>query len=118
MTKPSNRLGMYSDVQFVLDEAIMAGGGDYHCPNHGAAVHWRQRAYKFRKLFAEINGEKNTSRYDKLVMPRIPPESSTVHITVRKQVGVFTPREGGTPIDIGDELFEAAAALRAKIEES
>jgi len=118
MSKPkSNRLGMYADVRQILDAALAAGGGTFECDTHGAAVHWRQRAYRFRKLFAETLGLNKESPYDIIVMPRIPEDSSTVHITIRRSIGTFKPLEGGRPFQpVMDELDEAAAEIAAKIE--
>lgn len=115
MAKPrSNRLGMYSDVRAILDAALAAGGGEYECATHGEAIHWRQRAYRFRKLFAETIAPRE-SHYDSIVMPR--PQESIVRITVRQQVGVFRPAEGqAPPVFDDDPLADAAAALAAKIE--
>lgn len=117
MTK-SNRLGMYADCRKVLDAALAAGGGEYECPDHGAAVHWRQRAYRFRKLYATTLGEKAESPYDILVMPRIPDDSGTVRIVVRQQAGVFRPLEGGTPFTPKgvDELEAAALKLSQELD--
>lgn len=114
----SNRLGMYADVRQILDAALQSGGGSYECPDHGQAVHWRQRAYRFRKLYAEILGVDEESVYDCIVMPRIEQDSATVMIKVRRQVGRFTPSEDGpSPVaPLPDELFDVAAELAAKLE--
>lgn len=116
---PANRLGMYADVREVLDVALRHDGGQYNCAAHGDAVHWRQRAYRFRKLFAQLNGEKKESPYDVIVMPRIPDDSSTVVIKIRRQVGLFVPNSAeptGGDIFMDDELFDEAAALAARLE--
>ena len=91
MRSRPNRLGLYSDVKAVLDEAIASSGGTYTLPDHGKAVHWRQRAYKFRKLWAEVHGIKVASIYDQLTMPMIPDDSSDVIIRVVSQRGTFKP---------------------------
>lgn len=117
MTKPrSNRLGMYDDLRPVLDAALEHGGGMYECATHGDAIHWRQRAYRFRKLYAEVHGLKNSSKYDVLMMPRIPDDSSTVIIQIRKPVGVFVPNESRTDFVSTDPLFEEAEALARRLE--
>lgn len=115
MTK-SNRLGMYADVRAVLDSALEAGGGTFRCDSHGAAVHWRQRAYRFRKLFAETIGPKAMSPYDVLVLPRLEPDGCEVTITIRQMAGVFTPANDVQAPTSDNELLEAAEALRRKLE--
>lgn len=119
MSKTPNRLGIYHDVQEILDAALAAGGGTYTCSTHGQAVHWRQRAYRFRKLFAEIHGARSASSYDRLTLPRIEPDSCEVHIHYRQHVGTFTPAESGITVpDIltGDELLDEALRLAASLE--
>lgn len=117
MTK-SNRLGMYADVREVLDAALAHGGGRFECADYGSAVHWRQRAYKFRKLYAETLGPKAMSPYDTLVLPRLHNAERTVTINVRQTAGVFTPagpaRDGVPEMD--DPLLEEALALAKKID--
>lgn len=112
----ANRLGMYADVRQVLDSALAAGGGTFTCPSHGMAVHWRQRAYKFRKLYAETHSLKSESVYDVIVLPKIPPDSSAVVIKIRAQVGVFQPIEGGTPAGPIGDLDRIAADIAAKLD--
>lgn len=111
MAKPRpNRLGMYADVRAVLDAAIAANGGTFSLADHGKAVHWRQRAYKFRKLFAETT---SSSPYDALTLPVIPPESSTVVIRLIGQPGIFTPADptATLPDKPDDELLKTALDL-------
>lgn len=115
MTK-SNRLGMYADVRQVLDSALAAGGGTFACPTHGAAVHWRQRAYRFRKLYAETLGVQRMSPYDVLVLPRLPEGGTEVAITIRQTAGIFTPANDGLAPTDNDGLLEAAEDLRRKLE--
>jgi hypothetical protein len=119
-----NRLGLYDDVRQVLDTALRSGGGRFDLPSHGLAVHWRQRAYKFRKLYAQTLAADDSfsmSPYDRLTMPKIPDDSSTVVINVREMVGTFTPnREPYSAEDIpvpGDELFDVAKDIARKIAE-
>lgn len=115
----SNRLGMYADVREVLDAALAHGGGEFTCLTHGLAVHWRQRAYQFRKLYAETLGPKAMSQYDCLVLPRLAEDSTTVVIRVRQIAGVFTP--AGPPVTPpafeDDDLLDVAAALAKRIDE-
>ena len=115
---------MYDDVRQILDAALAAGGGSFELPSHGLAVHWRQRAYKFRKLYAQTLAADDSfsmSPYDKLTMPQIPDDSSTVVINVREVIGTFTPnRESYQPVEVsvpGDELFDVAKDIARKIKE-
>jgi hypothetical protein len=120
----ANRLGMYDDIRQILDAALTSGGGQFDLPTHGLAVHWRQRAYKFRKLYAETLASDDSfsmSPYDKLTMPTIPDDSATVVIKIREVIGTFTPnREPYAPTDMpvpGDELFDVAKSVVDKIKD-
>ena len=116
MTKPrSNRLGMYDDVRQILNATLGAGGGSYECGTHGQAIHWRQRAYRFRKLYAETLGLTKESPYDKIVIPRVPLDSSTCILQLRKQVGTFTPSGESTPFFDDDPLLEEAEAIAKRL---
>lgn len=112
----SNRLGMYADIRATLDAALAAGGGTFLCDSHGAAVHWRQRAYRFRKLYAETLGLRAMSPYDVLVLPRLADDGCEVVITIRQTVGVFTPVNDALAPTSNDELLEAAEDLRRRLE--
>lgn len=114
----TNRLGLYADVRAVLDSALEHGGGTFTALDHGAAVHWRQRAYRFRKAFAETLGLRGMSPYDVLVLPRLIDGSSEVIINVRQAGGVFTPANDGLAPTSNDELLEAAESLRQRLERS
>ena len=116
MTK-SNRLGMYADVRAILDAALSAGGGTFQCESHGAAVHWRQRAYRFRKLYAETLGPTRMSPYDVLVLPRLAPGSAEVSIVIRQTAGVFTPANDGLAPTTNDDLLEVAEAIRRRLDD-
>ena len=120
MTKPrSNRLGMYADVREILDAALRHNGGEYECADYGAAVHWRQRAYQFRKLYAETLGLMKESPYDGLLLRRVLEGDNVVRIELRTQPGIFKPRnEEATAAALADddELLNFAASLAAKIE--
>ena len=107
MTSRSNRLGQFSDVQEILDAALEAGGGEYKLDNYGQAIHWTQRAYKFRKMFA-AHIAPEPCPYDRLVMPRIAPGSSTVIIKLNKPKGVFTPKK---PVAKAPDFSEAQNLL-------
>ena len=118
MTKErANRLGMYADIRQVLDAALTSGGGNFVCENYGAAVHWRQRAYKFRKLYAETYPGKE-SPYDVLILRRVADNDATIRIEVRQSSGLFIPQGGVTPVDFApdDELEAAANRLREQLE--
>lgn len=100
MTEPRkrpNRLGMYEDIRAVLDEALRTGGGEYELADHGKAVWWRQRAYTFRKLYANTIYPK-PSPYDTLSFKKVPPESATVVIASGQQRGVFRPANTLPPV--------------------
>jgi hypothetical protein len=114
MTK-LNRLGIYADVRAVLDAALEHGGGTFTAPDHGAAVHWRQRAYRFRKAYAETLGPQAMSPYDTLVLPRLAEGSSEVIITVRQVGGTFTPANGVIGLSSDDELMREAEALAQRL---
>lgn len=114
MTK-SNRLGIYADVRAVLDAALEHGGGLFRCLTPGHAVHWRQRAYRFRKAYAETLSPNAMSPYDALVLPRLEKDSDTVVIQVRQMGGTFTPANDGMAPTSNDELLEAADAVRRKL---
>lgn len=120
----ANRLGMYDDVRQILDAALESGGGTFDLPSYGVAVHWRQRAYSFRKLYAEtIARDKSLamSPYDRLTLPRIEKGSTTVVINVREIIGTFTPNREPSEVAYvpvpGDELFDVAASIAKKIKD-
>jgi hypothetical protein len=111
-----NRLGMFADVRAVLDSALESGGGTFRCADYGSAVHWRQRAYRFRKLFAETLGPRAMSPYDVLVLPRLADGASEVMINIRQTAGTFTPANDGLAPTSNDELLKAAEGLRRRLE--
>jgi hypothetical protein len=117
MKKPqANRLGMYADVRAILDQALAAGGGSYALASHGAAVHWRQRAYRFRKLFAEILGDGKPSPYDSIVMTRVDADSSTINILIRQITGTFVPSSEPAYLPaVEDDLLDIALGLADKL---
>lgn len=104
------RLALYEDVKEILDAALAAGGGEYELPDHGKAVHWRQRAYKFRKLYAEVIG--GVSPYDRLTLRRLEPTSSTVIINLIETKGIFRPKSPlSKPAPLDDELLSEAERI-------
>ncbi len=112
----SNRLGMYSDIFPILDEALAAGGGTYALATYGDAVHWRQRAYRARKLYANTFGF-DMSKYDRLTFPRIKDGECFVTIQLNVSKGVFTPAGEGVPFveETSDDFTDAAALFAKKI---
>ena len=120
MRKQVSRLGMYQDVREILDAALASGGGQVELPSHGQAVHWRHRAYKFRKIYAETVDPQ--SPYDRLTFRVVDADSSTVVIKSIGQPARFTPAEGQPPVVpqelSGDGLFDLAQDLLKKIGET
>lgn len=122
MTKPRpNRLGMYSDVQQVLDAALASDGGEYVLDTHGKAIHWRQRAYKFRKLYAEILGPNTQSPYDAIIIRRPVEGSGKLILDIRRLEGEFRPTNPPTDFNPSlpeeDDLLGIAEGLARKLEE-
>ena len=113
MKPKSNRLGMYADVREVLDTALASGGGQYVLESYGQAIHWRQRAYKFRKLFAELLGPNRESPYDRLILREPKPDTSTIVIVLGAARGTFIPNHEVVP---SPEMEEYAKEVAAKIE--
>lgn len=95
--KRPNRLGMYEDVRAVLDAALKSGGGDYELPDYGKAVWWRQRAYTFRKLYADIQYP-TPSPYDTLSFKKVEEGGAVVKIVVGQQRGIFRPANAPLPV--------------------
>jgi hypothetical protein len=136
-------LGQYSDVRAVLDAAIAAGGGRYTLKSRGAAIHWRARAYAFRKLLQRLQDEANlipgiavNTPYDGMMLtiakdkddPKFAhlledERDRTVIIHPIRVVGVLTDTDGNV-IDVTkqqkkeesvDEFQRAAEELAAKL---
>lgn len=110
-----NRLGMYADVKEILDAALAHSGGSYQLSDYGKAVHWRQRAYKFRKLFAETLRAGELSPYDRLTIPRIEEGSNAVVIVLQTTSGTFTPNASAAPTEPADDLLDEAMALAERL---
>lgn len=120
MTRPkANRLGMYADVQEILDAALAHSGGAVECPSHSAALKWRHRAHSFRKLYAELLGPTKLSKYDRLSFPAIPPDGTTVIINMigDKSVKFIPNSPEPQPIVDEDDISIAASALAKAIDE-
>jgi len=109
-----NRLGQYSDVRPILDEALASGGGRYTLSTHGEAVNWRHRAYRFRKLYATLLGEGKESPYDRISMRKLDHDSCTVILTVARIRGVFEPA-GEAAVEIDDDLMTFAQGLAQEL---
>jgi len=114
----ANRLGMYNDVKEVADLALDHGGGEYQCATHGDAMNFTHRFYRFRKLYNEIHhSDGSPCKYDKLMLPRVPKDSSTVRLNLRQHVGTFKPATDSRAVDISadDDLFDVASSIAKKI---
>lgn len=111
---PSKKtLAMFDDIRQVLDQAVAASGGTFVCETHGVAVHWRQRAYQFRKLFREkVGGE--TSPYDRLTFKKVEAESCEIIIAIIQTPGNFIPANPAAPDD-DDPLLQEALDLAKNI---
>lgn len=83
-------LAMYSDIKKVLDAALLHRGGTFRTSAHGTAVHWRQRAYQFRKLYRDTVNQEN-SPYDTLTLRKIPEGSTEIIIAIIETPGEFIP---------------------------
>lgn len=99
----SNRLGMYADIREILDKALSSGGGTMCFETYGSAVHWTQRVYKFRKLYAETLGADRESPYDRLTFRR--PDKITFGVVIAPighESSKFIP-DDGPAVDVPDE---------------
>lgn len=106
----TSKLSQFDDIRVILDAALAAEGGNVELPDHKAAIHWRLRAYRFRRLFAETV---SISPYEKLSFPRIEPGSNIVKINIIKQAAIFHPAGESAPDDEVDPLLEYAKRLAA-----
>ncbi len=115
MRNPTKTLAMYHDIQRVLDAAIASAGGIFRCETHGRAVHWRQRAYKFRKLYRDLVNQQN-SPYDTLTFREIGPKENFVTIAVIETPGEFIPNNpADAPAPVDDELLAEALRIAGDI---
>jgi hypothetical protein len=103
-------------VREILDAALASGGGQVELPTHGEAVHWRQRAYKFRKLYAQTVPH---SSYDQLSL-RDPGAGCVVEIRKAGQLAKFSPAQGEAAIAVpeptNDPLFDLAKSIADKLD--
>lgn len=112
----TNNPNIYSDIKEVLDKAKAAGGGTYTLTSPSAAIHWRARAYHYRRLLYKMRGE---TPYDDLIV-RIPKGSSVCNIEVNVPTGVFAGNNGQTAVIAPTPLDEwelAANELKREIED-
>lgn len=88
-------IGQLADIKAVLDSALATNAshgeicGTVAFETSGKAVNWRQRAYRFRKLWREhrdIN-----SPYERLTLPKLEPGETSVTIKMTGVPAVFTP---------------------------
>jgi len=112
----------YPDVREVFDYALANGGARYTLDTPGKAVHWRARAYAFRKvLWGEINasgGPPQPTPYDAV---KITIDGSTCIIHVETASGrgkleplVETKPPQGLTLNTPEEDLDSAAAEFAK----
>jgi len=113
--KMKKTLAMYSDIQKVLDAALAARGGTFRTGSHGTAVHWRQRAYQFRKLYRDTVNEQN-SPYDRLSLRKVEPESSEIIIHIIETPGEFTPANKEEVVVVGTGVREDDPLLSEALE--
>jgi len=108
----------YKDVWDVIDSALARGGARYKLATPGAAVHWRQRAYVFRKLAIKAANELNlvpgftpSTPYDHL---HLTVDGVFVIIKERKIEGTLEPLAGAEAplvMESEDDLLANAEAL-------
>lgn len=96
-------LVLYENERKTLDQALASGGGTVSFTTHGQAVQFRKRLYAFRKLYRDKNP---MSQYDRLIMPRLSPDSTTVVIDVNEMKGVFIPNPEGKPVTPPESFIE------------
>lgn len=110
-TKELASIGQLADIKAVLDSALATNAshgevcGTVAFATSGKAVNWRQRAYRFRKLWREhrdIN-----SPYERLTLPKLEPGETSVTIKMTGVPAVFTPAQ----ISNEDPLLSVARNL-------
>lgn len=78
-------VNMYHDVRVVLEAARGAGGARLELDNPGAAKHWRQRAYYYRKLLARSD----QAAHAKIIGYMAQTEWDDMHLTCEGNVVVI-----------------------------
>lgn len=106
-------INQFLEEREILDKAIAAKGIRLDFPTRGAAIHFRQQAYKFRKLFRE-KIDPAVSPYDKLTIPMLGPDDTFVEIRVKSINAIIsvlgeTPKEA--PVEPDDELLDIAKQI-------
>mgnify|MGYP007100043136 CR=1 FL=1 len=89
----------YPDVREVFDFALAQGGARYTLDSHGKAVHWRSRAYAFRKvLWGEINpsGGNSPTPYDAIKIT-IDGSTCVIHLETASGRGKLEPLQNPVP---------------------
>lgn len=99
----SRSANSYLDCRLVLDAAIAAGGGRYELASPGKALHWRQRAYTFRRILRDnavaatiIPGLSPSTPYDHIELIA---DGPVVIIRLVAPKGILTDALGN-PIDL------------------
>lgn len=122
----SNTLGSYADIRTIFESVLAHGETELSFTTNGAAVHFRQRAYKFRRLMQN----RGDTRYDGFMIERvgetgmrIRPEPITRGLTqvnfVHKpnaELVKFTP-EPEPEDETDDELLSAALKLSLDLDD-
>lgn len=117
----SRSLAMYADIQSVLDAAlavpVTAGEvcGRVPFETYGKAVHWRQRAYAFRKLWRERMHDPH-SRYDLLTFPKLEKTDTEVVIKRGGQAVSFLPAKPIGEVLKSDPLLDEAKTIAQAID--
>jgi hypothetical protein len=93
---------LYRDIEAALNKALAYGSGSVRCLSHGGAINWRQRAYRFRRLWQEYTreayagipekeSEAGTSPWDEMIL-RL--EGNNVLIVFERREVVFIAPDG------------------------
>lgn len=110
----------FPDVRQAFDYALEHGGARYELKDRGAATHWRQRAYHFRKtLWKELNVGAPTpvpTPYDSIVI-RVEDRFCLISIGDALSKGVLSPLNESKPetsseplpLDLSESELEAQA---------
>lgn len=120
------KINKFLDVRAVLDAALTQNAaygevvGRVPTETRGQAVHWRQRAYTFMKLFRETRDA--NSQYERLTFPMIgqdePEDGWGVTIKMAGRGFGFIPSsEARAPMEpIDDPLLAAAREVARKVQ--
>lgn len=92
----------YPDVKQVFDFALAQKGARYTLESPGQAVHWRSRAYAFRKaLWGEMNLGSPVpplgTPYDGIKIT-LDGATCVIHVSETTAVGKLTTLDGGEPL--------------------